>query len=1021
MAMLSLHKIIILPFFLIGFLYAQGQVIDAEINQELREMSQGSTSNARKYYRQFKRLISSQTLSNLHTQQINNVLNNFESRKMRFNDAYVPFFKLVLHFRNQELPKNVLSQCLQFLTLDKDLFTNQDFKKFLNKTNLFLSNDILYKSNYLTWLYDGDFAFSFKEDNQPVFFLLNSNVHLSHHNDTITINDVHGYFDVLSNDLIVNHAKIEFDNDYLSLDYSLENFQINLSKKFFKVDSTYLSSSKSFYGNCYGIYRNQLTSEDRSQSFISYDKDNVFEVFEGMKLLGGLNLKGEIAYFTNFNNSPVSFFFEDDNSKYNFFASNFKMLEDDITASNVEFLLENDFGSMSHPHVNILYDNDLKRFTIERGSGVRGLSPIRNKFHGINIYADKLELDLVYDNCLFFHKSIGRDLSVLIESDNYFDVSRYRDLLGDDINILVRLLDFIETKDLANYYPLSEFSLFAGLNLETALNYILNLEIFGIVDFRSFTNTFKVNTWALNFQDASKKNFDHDYFKIESLPTSSDTVADLDLILNEMNVYLVDKININKRFDFQLNIDQQRLTFFDDKSFYMDGVIQIGNFVFSGKNIVFNYYDFAFDFNKNSVLSFVKDQTMQISASLIYFDKAKLRIDSCSNKSGINRLNNFPRFQVLDKSSFAYFDKTISFILDPFEIDYLQDVSLSNLNFPGYLYGTSDSVNFRSILKFDSDFNLATKINNVDSAYLFNDKVLFNGDLSLNSRGLFANGFFKSNELVFKSNNIELNTNQIFGNVNHLSNGIDLDSTEFNVSNVLLSYFPYQKQFLIKSLASTINLYSDLNFKGDIYFDGQDMNGSGKLFNENYLFDSSHHYFSNSSIMSADATCEFLNSDSTMILAASSVSVENNLNSDSIFIFSSNNNFKLPSIKHTLGFDLLILDMLQAKMSFSNNISSEEGSLIAHAYSKKGLIYNALDVTYNWIDNEFCVNSVFPISVKKFLIQPDNNSFCFNSKGELPIFKNATIIKNRKLFKDKLINHVDAQISPTLKLTWIKD
>ena len=129
----------------------------------------------------------------------------------------------------------------------------------------------------------------------------------------------------------------------------------------------------------------------------------------------------------------------------------------------------------------------------------------------------------------------------------------------------------------------------------------------------------------------------------------------------------------------------------------------------------------------------------------------------------------------------------------------------------------------------------------------------------------------------------------------------------------------------------------------------------------------------------------------------------------------------MPSIQHTLDFDLLIIDMFQKSMSFSNNNPYKEGNLIAHHYRKKGLIYNSLEASYDWNDNEFCVQSVFPIKAKKFLIQPDNNSFCFSSDGELPTFKNATIIKNRKLFKDKLINHVDATINSSLKLTWIKD
>ena len=94
--MFSVRKIIILLVFSFGFLGAQDQIIDVKLNQELRKMSQNSTTNARKYYRQFKRLMNSQFLSDVYIQQINHVLNNFDDRKMRFNDSYVPFFQFVL-------------------------------------------------------------------------------------------------------------------------------------------------------------------------------------------------------------------------------------------------------------------------------------------------------------------------------------------------------------------------------------------------------------------------------------------------------------------------------------------------------------------------------------------------------------------------------------------------------------------------------------------------------------------------------------------------------------------------------------------------------------------------------------------------------------------------------------------------------------------------------------------------------------------------------------------------------------
>ena len=64
---------------------------------------------------------------------------------------------------------------------------------------------------------------------------------------------------------------------------------------------------------------------------------------------------------------------------------------------------------------------------------------------------------------------------------------------------------------------------------------------------------------------------------------------------------------------------------------------------------------------------------------------------------------------------------------------------------------------------------------------------------------------------------------------------------------------------------------------------------------------------------------------------------------------------------------------------------------------------------------------MFPIPIKKFLIQPSNNSFCVLSNGKFPVFKNATLIKNRRVFKDKLYNNKDISIQPNLKFTIIND
>ena len=80
--MCSVYKIIVFLVFLFGFSYAQNQFVEFDIYDDLSLMSKNSTNNARKHYRQFKRLIASSSLTDLQVQNINHVLSQFKSRKM---------------------------------------------------------------------------------------------------------------------------------------------------------------------------------------------------------------------------------------------------------------------------------------------------------------------------------------------------------------------------------------------------------------------------------------------------------------------------------------------------------------------------------------------------------------------------------------------------------------------------------------------------------------------------------------------------------------------------------------------------------------------------------------------------------------------------------------------------------------------------------------------------------------------------------------------------------------------------
>ena len=475
------------------------------------------------------------------------------------------------------------------------------------------------------------------------------------------------------------------------------------------------------------------------------------------------------------------------------------------------------------------------------------------------MFADRLEIDLVYDNCLLFNYATGRDIKVLFESDNYFDKNKYNDLFRFDLNIFGLLFSFLDSQndenvtDFSKEYLIKDFANFSGLKFSDAWSVLIDFEIFGLIDCYRFGSFFKVKPWAFKFVNSADDKYDYDSFKIESLASIGDTVAEIDFYLKDMSIYGVNKINLTNRFPISLFPISNTIQFFKNKGFLMNGNISLGDFAFSGKDIRFEYDDFAFYFGSNSVCSFIKPDLQELSSSLIHFDNGVLFIDSLNNKSGVEFLNDFPKFQSLDTSWLSYNNKPVQFLLDPFSINYLHDISLQNLYFSGDIYLDGESIGASSVLKFDDTHNLSTTIH-CDSINLYKNNLnLSEVELRLNHAGLFASGYFVSDYLNFHANNIELLSGKIIGKTLEFKNGKLLNTTSFNGSQSLLHYAPYDSSFLIKTVDNQFDLYDLYKFEGDLYFDGNNLNASGDLNLGRCRISSSHYYFSHEYMMSADA------------------------------------------------------------------------------------------------------------------------------------------------------------------------
>ena len=988
-----------------------------EIRKELKDLSD---KKDKKLVNEFIKKISSSNISNDERGNVLQVLNAFAQRGLQFNTYYIYFFDLFLSIDKKTDYEKTNTQFLNYLSLDKDFYSNLELKKFLVKCKYLFDANVLNKTQYFTWQIDGGCNLDFNQSKKPVFYFSSATLLLCNNYDTIQINNVSGGYNVLDDFFEGLNGDVVYNNDDANFNISFDNFSLDLNKKFFAIPNSRFVSKLNFYGTSIGTYKDKLGKSDNYPRFKSDSNDEIFEIFEGMSIKSGVEVQGRSAFFYQINAySKLNFI--DDSLNYVVSASRFQLLNNKLLASNAEFSISNANGSLSHPFVKFVYNDQNKTILIDRLSGTRGLNPIRNLFHGLNMYVDRIEIDLIYDHCLLFHYVQANDPRVLIESDTYFDRSRYQDLLRFDMNPVILLKDFMETRELGIMYSVAEFSAHSKIDINTILNIILDLEIFGLLKYDASVEKFIVHSWYLDFLNSEKGEYDYDCLKIESLAGVRDTIAHIDLILNEMDLFGVQKINLTNRFDMSIMPKMNKLKFIGNKNFLIDGDIYLGNFAFSGSEIIFNYHNFSFDFGPKSLLSFVDNIDDKKSSSFIHFDRAYLHLDTLNNKSGIDLLNDYPKFSTIGSSYLSYNDNPVNFSIQPFSINYLTELSLDNISFVGDLHLDGITTNLNAILSLDNSNNLSTSIE-IDSLISFyKGFVDFKGSLNLSHLGLFANGKFQSNNFSFNSESIEIKSGNMIGSVGSLKSGLSFSETPFSLFNGFLNYFPYENTFLIKGGPEKIKIYSEFDFDGDLYFDGDNLNGSGRFLSKNINIDASHHYFSKGNIMSADAALSIFNPFSLNThLTSKALTIEQNLLSDSVYVYKSNHEFALPQINHIIDFDFFVYDLNSQSISFQNNDPYIDGNLTNTKYAKNGFNYNALEANYDLIQNQFCVYSVFPLRLKKFLLQPESNQFCVTS-GDFEIFKNATLIKERKIFKDKLLSHLDVKIRPSLKIDIIND
>ena len=455
-----------------------------------KEFTANFKTETKKLYRKYVRLLKSSEIKLQTSKKINITFRHLHSNYHFSDELYYNFFQFILNLKDNKSFEDEVEKILDFVNSSYPSISEKKIIILLKKSSAFLYDSELNSNKYLQWSYQGECSFEIDENGNPIFLFENTKIFLRNNDNFKSLSNVKGFFDIYSNSLNCEFAEKLIKNENFDLSFVLSDFVIDLDKKYFSAKKSSMISRNPLNGNFNGTYSSKLNNKSQLPNFNSSSKES-FTLYDEIKFTGFVNLINDEFIFNGVSNSPASLSFINNQSVYEFYSNSITFSKNKLYSKKSEFFISNSKGKLSHPSSSFELDIDNKYLNIERCYDSRGLNPFRNYFHGLNIYADLIEIDLLMDKILFFHKSIGRDYNVLIESNNYFDQSRYNDLLDIDNLILIKTLNFVEENGIEKNHRIDDFAFFLKENTKNTTFLIELMEIFGLVEYYSFTKSFK--------------------------------------------------------------------------------------------------------------------------------------------------------------------------------------------------------------------------------------------------------------------------------------------------------------------------------------------------------------------------------------------------------------------------------------------------------------------------------------------------------------------------------------------------
>lgn len=788
----------------------------------------------------------------------------------------------------------------------------------------------------------------------------------------------------------------------------------------------------------YRSVKRRLDQKSTYPRFTSYD--NTIRVYypvdKNLIIRGGFSLVGD-RIFSNSLLRKNSIIEEQSETGIHYRAISplFELTDTLITSEKAQVTIYHDGDSIYHPSVKFKYDPSKRELMVFRDEGTYRITPYKISYFDMDISADMIRWDLDEDSLDISISSARNIVPAYFESKDYFNKNDMKSLAGIyDFHPLIMTVQYarkIRSKDF-NVYDLARD---LKQNEKAVKASMVGLVQNGFIDYNSETGNIWVKDKAFHYVDANRFKKDYDELKIKSLSPLKPN-ATIRLSEKEMTVRGIERFNISEILGVFILPEQSEISILKDRDLKFNGQLYAGNYEFIGKEFLFNYDSFYVDLSTiDSIRFYIDDpetgnKRMVDNKLIASLDSAKynstddlaqtfnqssgrLYINKPENKSGQKIYPNYPKFNAAH-GAIVYFDnkevldgaydKSIYFIIPPFEIDSLSGSDPSTIGFEGIFVAEGILPSFQETLHIMEDNSLGFNHKIAPKGYeLFNGSGRIYNFLKLDQKGLTANGLIEYISSKLESDNLTFYMDSLtgFGTNFSMAKG-SFDGGSFpdaNVDHFRLKWLPKKDSMYVSNIEHPFNFYnSTATLNGTLIVNKSGGFGKGTLLTRGAVAKSNQLSFNESRFGARHAVFE-IKSDNPEKPALSGEDIRLDFNLVENFADIGPEiegmaaiNFPYAQVKTSISNARWNLDNRTVVMNKPEDVNISNSYFYTTREELDSLAFNASKAVYNIDKLELLVSGIPYIKVADAKITPENNEVLVLENSRIGTLYNTTIV-----------------------------